>query len=1307
MNNQTITEVSRVTFISGVAKIRTPDGEIHDLKVGDILQLGTEVLLSDASVFVIEGASGEAVAATELPADQQPAMPAMGAAPENADTTTAGTGELGATTGDAGIGGAATGQTLAQINQLQQAILAGQDPTQAFEAAAAGVAADAGGGGPGSGNSGFISIDRVGNATIAEAGYDTGALDTAPALQVEDPVAPTVVLINDPTVVVADTNTIQEDEVATGNVLANDSDTDNVLSVASFVVDGVVYSAGNTATLNGIGTIIINPDGSYVFTPVENWNGAMPQVTYTTNTGASETLDITVNPVNDPPIDGNEIHSITEDSENTVVTGNALLNASDIDGNALTVISGTGKVLGIYGTLVLNANGEYTYTLNNSSAIVQALNDGEQVFDTFVYMVSDGQGENVSSSITIEINGADDTAHVAVAEGSDTVVDEHGLLSLPDTSETATGEFEVSATDGISSVVIGGSTFDLDALKGASADSPLLVNTVEGTLSVTGYSSGDDKTATISYSYTLNEAQTHGLPGSATDINLQDTVAVTVNGVGGTSADTELTITIVDDNPVAVDDDTRTVTEDGAIQSVTGNVLSNGDSNNADGPDLPAGFAWDANTAAMALLKTYGTLTLGSDGQYTFTLNNDSEAVQSLKASDTPIDATLTYTLTDADGDSSHASINIVINGTNDTAHVAVAAGSDTDVLEHGLLSVADTSEMAGGQFNVSASDGIKEVVIGSTTFSLADLQGASVSDPLTVTTDDGSTLNITSYSSTDDKSATISYSYVLNAAQMHGLPGSPTDVNLEDTVAVTVHGVGGTEADTTLTITIVDDKPTFTQIDNAIVANDEGVLLGTHNLTFGADGEFRINLSADTDIEGLNYSEAIYNADGSTTITAGTGTNTDGFFVLTINPDGTYKFDLLDARPSVLKTVDFSKIEGGPSLDSLILHSITSSSDSITFTGIGGDTIKPTSAGFGINDGNLNTDDSFSASFTGNLVDSVTFYVKQQSSDALKINWYTDTDSTVQTVSYAADGSFTIDPALDFSTIYFEVVGGNAKLNSFSYSQNLLPENQVLSFAVSATDSDYDTSAIQQLNITLLGGAEGTDIIGSTDHDAIMGTSSAEHIYGYAGDDILTGGEGDDILDGSDGSDTANYLNAAAVVTVNLDAGTATGGDGTDTLTSIENIVGSQFDDSLTGDNNANHISGGAGADTIIGGLGADTLTGGLGNDILTGGDGADIFKWTADDVNIASGAPFSDKITDFSITEGDKLDLSDVLTGDTTTLSNYLDVQASGSNVVVSVYADGVSGGTADMTIVLEGQSADLTALQTYLLTQNGVIH
>lgn len=152
MNNQTITEVSRVTTITGVAKIKLPDGELKEIHVGDILQPGTVVILDNATVFLFETTMPDGSSAiAELPADQQPAMPAMGAAAEGGD------------------------QTLAQINQLQQAILAGQDPTQAFEAAAAGIPADAGGTGAGSGNSGFISVDRIGNSTIATAGYDTTA----------------------------------------------------------------------------------------------------------------------------------------------------------------------------------------------------------------------------------------------------------------------------------------------------------------------------------------------------------------------------------------------------------------------------------------------------------------------------------------------------------------------------------------------------------------------------------------------------------------------------------------------------------------------------------------------------------------------------------------------------------------------------------------------------------------------------------------------------------------------------------------------------------------------------------------------------------------------------------------------------------------------------------------------------------------------------------------------------------------------------------------------------------------------------
>ena len=106
----------------------------------------------------------------------------------------------------------------------------------------------------------------------------------------------TVTAVDDASVLVADTQTVNEDNPATGNVLTNDSDVDNTLTVASFQVagDGATYTAGNTATITGVGTIVLNSDGSYTFTPVANYNGSVPVVTYTTNTGSSETLTLTV-----------------------------------------------------------------------------------------------------------------------------------------------------------------------------------------------------------------------------------------------------------------------------------------------------------------------------------------------------------------------------------------------------------------------------------------------------------------------------------------------------------------------------------------------------------------------------------------------------------------------------------------------------------------------------------------------------------------------------------------------------------------------------------------------------------------------------------------------------------------------------------------------------------------------------------------------------------------------------------------------------------------------------------------------------
>jgi Ca2+-binding RTX toxin-like protein len=97
--------------------------------------------------------------------------------------------------------------------------------------------------------------------------------------------------------------------------------------------------------------------------------------------------------------------------------------------------------------------------------------------------------------------------------------------------------------------------------------------------------------------------------------------------------------------------------------------------------------------------------------------------------------------------------------------------------------------------------------------------------------------------------------------------------------------------------------------------------------------------------------------------------------------------------------------------------------------------------------------------------------------------------------------------------------------------------------------------------------------------------------INGGAGNDYLEGGAGLDILDGGADNDTVSYGVAAIGVIANLATGTATG-DGLDTLIGIENIIGSAFDDTLTGDLNNNILEGSLGINSLNGGAGSDTAS-------------------------------------------------------------------------------------------------------------------
>jgi Ca2+-binding RTX toxin-like protein len=125
--------------------------------------------------------------------------------------------------------------------------------------------------------------------------------------------------------------------------------------------------------------------------------------------------------------------------------------------------------------------------------------------------------------------------------------------------------------------------------------------------------------------------------------------------------------------------------------------------------------------------------------------------------------------------------------------------------------------------------------------------------------------------------------------------------------------------------------------------------------------------------------------------------------------------------------------------------------------------------------------------------------------------------------------------------------------------------------------------------------------IYGSNYSNTLYGTSGADAIYGLGGNDSLKGAGGADHLDGGAGIDAALYSDSSVGVAVNLATGRGYGGTAEgDTLVSIENVFGSNYNDTLTGNSSANELRGGDGNDVLKGGGGNDYLEGGYGNDIL-----------------------------------------------------------------------------------------------------------
>jgi len=228
-----------------------------------------------------------------------------------------------------------------------------------------------------SGNSLVIIITGTGHRTAESYNGDQAG---APLLHVEYTTGPS----NNPPVAKDETYITNEDTaltVATPGVLGNDTDAENDPLTAVL----------NTSPSNG--SLILNANGSFSYTPNANFNGS-DSFTYHANDGTANsniaTVMITVNAINDPPTAVGDSYSTNQGTTLTVATPGVLGNDSDMDGNPLTAVRNTSPS---NGSLILNANGSFSYTPNANF-------NGS---DSFTYRANDGTADSNVATVTITV----------------------------------------------------------------------------------------------------------------------------------------------------------------------------------------------------------------------------------------------------------------------------------------------------------------------------------------------------------------------------------------------------------------------------------------------------------------------------------------------------------------------------------------------------------------------------------------------------------------------------------------------------------------------------------------------------------------------------------------------------------------------------------------------------------------------------------------------------------------------------------------------------------------------------------------
>ena len=405
--------------------------------------------------------------------------------------------------------------------------------------------------------------------------------------------------VNDVPVAIADTAATDQNTLvvrsAGAGVLVNDSDVDtgDVLSVSAIQGTGAaVPVAGATTVAGSLGSLTIQPDGSYTYTPgagahaLPAGSTAQDSFTYTLSDGhggaASTTLTIAVAGLDDAAsISGQSTGSVIEAGgvANAVAgtpTASGTLSVVDADpGQAGFQSPAPSSLNGVYGTFTFNAStGAWSYLLDNQRVATQALNNGTVAHDQLTVTSIDGSASRV---IDVSINGADDAPVVA---SSVVAVSEKALPGAngPSGSTTASGTLVLSDVDNASldvrlsapataitsggQVITWGLSADGHTLTGSVGAAAIVVATVTNTGQYTVTLSGPiDDTANVG-------TEAFGIGVSVSDGSLSSTAT--------------LNVSVADDTPVIG-------TPAGAILFVGVGTVAVGEMNLSIGADSASG----------------------------------------------------------------------------------------------------------------------------------------------------------------------------------------------------------------------------------------------------------------------------------------------------------------------------------------------------------------------------------------------------------------------------------------------------------------------------------------------------------------------------------------------------------------------------------------------------------------------------------------------------------------------------------------------------------------------------------------------